>query len=47
MMNMNEFGKMYPTIFIDLAKTTGIITEAEADLLYKYVSENTQPIKFN
>lgn len=47
MMNMNEFGKMYPTIFIDLAKTTGIITEAEAELLYKYVSENTQPIKFN
>jgi len=47
MMNMNEFGKMYPTIFIDLAKTTGIITNAEADLLYKYVSENTQPIKFN
>ena len=47
MMSMNDFGKMYPNVFIDLAKTTGIITDTEADKLYKYVSENTQPIKFN
>lgn len=47
MTSMNDFGKMYPTVFIDLAKTTGIITDTEADKLYKYVSENTEPIKFN
>lgn len=47
MTSMNDFGKMYPTVFIDLAKTTGIITDIEADKLYKYVSENTEPIKFN
>lgn len=47
MMNMNEFGKMYPKVFVDLAKYTGIITDKEAEILYNYISANTEPIKFN